>query len=460
MNKTLKYFYLLFTLVILGSCTTEKDTSTYFGGKIINPKTNYVLLYNQDDLVDSLFLDKNDKFIGEYRNLHQGLYTFRHGDEHQYVYIEPKDSILIRLNTWDFDETLVFSGLGANKNNILIDWFLEGEKENKNAELNQMFKLDADLFKLKMDSLLSLRAEKIKAFVAKNENLSKEYLDVLDVLVNFPVYIRFEEYPKYYKRYHRLKHFPKTNDDFYSYRKKININNDTLKYIGSFSNYIAYRLYNNVYSLGISRDSSAFTAAMLKTIDQNLTDEDLRNTFLYEMLVRDFLNKSTCSLNKDNFYTYFKLSTNIEDKKQVQRIINDVRFVHGGKKLPNFKITDYLNTQRSIKKVAKNKNTIVYFWNPKYNSKHYLIKRMNYLSRKFPELNLVLVKIAKTETDYVKGIDIKQQYYLEPSSKANEFLSSKLPRTLLINKKGKVVNGYANFNSYRIEKQIKKLQKN
>ena len=38
-----------------------------------------------------------------------------------------------------------------------------------------------------------------------------------------------------------------------------------------------------------------------------------------------FLDKSTCNINKEAFYTYFKLSTNIEDKKEVQRLLNDVK---------------------------------------------------------------------------------------------------------------------------------------
>lgn len=461
MSKTLKYFFLLISFAIIGSCTSEdKNKATYFGGKIINPKTDYVLLFEQGELIDSLFLDKNDKFIGEYKDFNEGLYTFKHGDELQYVYLEPKDSILIRLNTWDFDETLVFSGSGADKNNILIDWFLEGEKESKNSALNKMFKLEPELFKFKMDSVLNIRAQKIKAFKEKNEDLPSNYLEVLDVLVNYPIYIRFEEYPNYYRYYQGSEHFPIVSNDFYSFRKKIDINNNNLKHLGPFNSYISYRLHNNVYSEGIPRSSSKFTSAILNSIDKSLTNEDLKNRFLYEILVGDFLKKSSCSLKKDDFYTYFKLSTDIENKKQVQRIINDIKNMHGGKMLSDFKITDYLNTKRSIQKLAKNKNTAICFWNPSYTNTHSLIKRFNNLTKKFPKVNFILVKLTDIDTDYVHGIDIKNQYYLEPTSEANSFLTSKLPRTLLVNKKGIIVNGYAHIKSYRFNKQIKNLQKN
>ena len=59
----------------------------------------------------------------------------------------------------------------------------------------------------------------------------------------------------------------------------------------------------------------------------------------------------------------------------------------------------------------------------------------------------------------IKGVDIKQQFFINSNSKANEFLSSELPRALLINKKGTIVNGFASINSPRILKQLKALQK-
>jgi hypothetical protein len=205
-------------------------------------------LYNQDELIDSLALDENDKFIGEYKDFKGGIYHFQHGPEFQYIYIEPSDSILIRLNTWDFDESLVFTGDGAEKNNILIDCFLESEKEGKNHNLFMFYGLEPNMFKFKMDSILVIRQQKIDDFKSKNENLSDTYLQLLDVVAKYPIYNRFEKYPSWYKYVNKVKEFPKTNPDFYSFRKNININQDSLMYLQVYSRYVANRLYNNVFS--------------------------------------------------------------------------------------------------------------------------------------------------------------------------------------------------------------------
>jgi hypothetical protein len=127
--KVLQYILLYFTL---SSCVSDKIiNATYFGGKIINPKSNLVVLKTMEKVVDTFFLDSKNKFIGKIEKANEGLYYFSHGDENQYVYIEPNDSLMLRLNTWDFDESLVFVGKGAERNNILIDCFLENENDNK-----------------------------------------------------------------------------------------------------------------------------------------------------------------------------------------------------------------------------------------------------------------------------------------------------------------------------------------
>ena len=90
-------------------------------------------------------------------------------------------------------------------------------------------------------------------------------------------------------------------------------------------------------------------------------------------------------------------------------------------------------------------------------SKDYIADRIKYLSKKHPTVKFVGVKILGDHTDRIYKLDIKSQYYLEADSKANSFLTSKMPRTILINKKGYVTNAYASLTSRNIYKQIESL---
>lgn len=119
----LPFVYLVPLIFLLFSCnsTDNKGDTTFFGGKIKNPKEPYVYLFSGKKIVDSAKIDVNQKFRFLLDSIKIGLYTFKHGAEYQYLYLEPKDSLLIYLNTWDFDESLIFSGRGSAKNNYLID---------------------------------------------------------------------------------------------------------------------------------------------------------------------------------------------------------------------------------------------------------------------------------------------------------------------------------------------------
>ncbi len=105
-------------------CKTKSASDgdvAFLGGEIVNPKNKSVVLYNTDGkVVDSFKLDVNNRFKHKFKNLNPGLYSITHGGEYQLVLLEPNDSVMFRLNTYDFDESLVFTGKGAKKNNYLI----------------------------------------------------------------------------------------------------------------------------------------------------------------------------------------------------------------------------------------------------------------------------------------------------------------------------------------------------
>ena len=78
--------------------------------------------------VDSLKLDDKNRFLTKLDNHKNGLYKFYHNREYQYINLEKGDSLLLRLNTFAFDESLFFTGKGAEKNNFYIELFLLNEK--------------------------------------------------------------------------------------------------------------------------------------------------------------------------------------------------------------------------------------------------------------------------------------------------------------------------------------------
>ena len=65
MTKHLPYLILVLIASAFINCSAESTPSdTYFGGKILNPKSKYVILYSMEKVIDTLFLEKDNTFLG------------------------------------------------------------------------------------------------------------------------------------------------------------------------------------------------------------------------------------------------------------------------------------------------------------------------------------------------------------------------------------------------------------
>ena len=130
----LKHFLCIFLFsltALVTSCSNKVDSNRiFFGGQIVNPSSTYVTLYKDNKTIDSLPLNLNYRFFKYYDSLESGIYKIEHIPEYKSVFLEKGDSIWARINASSFDESIVFSGRGAAKNNFMMDLLLSFEKEN------------------------------------------------------------------------------------------------------------------------------------------------------------------------------------------------------------------------------------------------------------------------------------------------------------------------------------------
>ena len=128
----IKKLLLIFSLLLLiSSCKEENENTpvyTWIGGEIVNPIEDYVIILKGEQVIDSIKLNESNFFLYQAENIEAGLYSFRH-KEFQVFYLEPKDSLMLRVNTLDFDESLSYTGSGSEENNFLMEMFLHNETE-------------------------------------------------------------------------------------------------------------------------------------------------------------------------------------------------------------------------------------------------------------------------------------------------------------------------------------------
>jgi hypothetical protein len=205
--------------------------------------------------------------------------------------------------------------------------------------------------------------------------------------------------------------------------------------------------------------SADFTVDLLKTINDKISSSDSKNAFLKRTVLDHFYRKSSCKVNQIAFDTYFNLSTNELDKNLVQNILADNKLVQKGDKIYGFQISDFTNHPINIEQFTFNKNSVLLFWNKASISKSFIGERIPFLQKKYPLLNFAVIEIDGDSNNRIKNIDIKSQYFIDSKMLENNFLKSKMNRTILVNKKGIIENGYAAISSRNIDKQLNKLSK-
>ena len=451
-------------ILTVGCNTTNKSNAlTYFGGQIINPRTNFVLLLKDDKVIDTLSLQNNNKFIASYKSFSEGLYTFKHGNEFQYIYIEPADSVLVRLNTWDFDESLVFNGKGSSKNEFLINLFLQNEKEEQ--AMYQYFNLNEKDFQFKIDSLAVERENIYNDFSQNEVNITEGFKKLTNTAIHFPLYRLKEIYPYYYKKAHNLSKFPEISKDFYNFRNNINLNENNLLSFYPYRNYVINYLYNVSYQIK-EKDSTKnnITVNILNAIVENVKLEEFKNTLLKGIVVEDFLkSESTCSINNETLNIFLANCTDKEYVTQVKNLVNDSKFVLNNELLPDFKIETFSDEVLSINEIAKNNNTVIYFWSTEYMSLDYLTKRIKYLEKNYPNILFIGINTqpeAQSIPSKTNFSNLKKQFKLTKDSYAHKFLTSTYPRTIMVNKNGIVTNGFTYLDSKKFSSELSKLEKN
>ena len=158
-----KLLLILFIITGLISCNSKSDSScgsAFIGGQIVNPVNDHLILYDDSTPIDTLYLDKDNRFSYEIETLSPGLHGVIHGGEYQVIVLEPNDSIMLRLNTLDFDKSLVFTGKGSKKNNYLINLYNDFAAEDK--LVYDISKLEPEQFLLTIDSLKNQKLKTVR----------------------------------------------------------------------------------------------------------------------------------------------------------------------------------------------------------------------------------------------------------------------------------------------------------
>lgn len=432
--------------LIFGCKANNGDTGdyAYIGGEIVNPKNKSIVLYNaKGDVVDSLTLDANNRFLHKITDLKPGLYSITHGGEYQMILLEPKDSVMFRLNTYDFDESLVFTGDGAKKNNYLIKTYLSNESEAK--KLVKYSKMAPEAFNEFIEKRRQDQLDEFQRFLDVNEE-SEFFKSIIEANINYNNYADKEIYPFAYFGNNKLIHIKDLPENFYAYRSDVDFNINHLSrffaynrflfhYIDNIATHSYYK--NHPFHSKFDRHSMDYNKSKLDLVDSIISDETIKNNLL-KYKTRDFVSHNHTEAEADEILGYYLTkSTNEEDKKYMQELVSSLKLLRQGNPLPDLAIINYNNTEHYLNSVIE-KPTIIYFWSSnskmQYRNSHYKVRE---LKSEFPEVDFISINLNKNDDSTWKAIIDNYDFPRENEYKFKD--PNKARKTLAVNYLNKAI---------------------
>jgi len=438
----------------------------YIGGEIINPNTNYIVLSKDKIIIDTIKLDGRNRFLYKVKKLDEGIYTFRHGGEFQMILIEPADSLLFRLNTLDFDESLVFTGEGDKKNNYFINEFLQNEKEER--YIVRLCQLNPNTYQNHLDSL---KLRKVRSF--ENFKNKYEYSPLFEKIalanINFSYYSNKEVYPFVHYGKNKSAILESLPEDFYAYRKDINYNDEFLSSYHNYNTFLRHHFSNislkthddHASIKTFNRKSLCYNLDRLKLIDSLVTNTTIRNDLLHHFSIKYISKSKNEEFNNAILKSYLSKSSNEEDKKMMTRYTKSINSLKDGSILPPTKLIDYKNNELEISSLIS-QSTVITFWSNTYyehfKESHYKLKE---LKEKYPEVTFLAINVDQFGLNKSKKIleghqfDETHEYQFKYPKEASEiFAINPMTKTIIIDKQKNIVNSNTNIFSIYFEKQL------
>lgn len=451
---------------MLSACDTKKNdkaNGTYIGGEVINPKRDHILLQKNDKIIDTIPLDAHNRFLYEFKDFEAGLYRFWHR-EHQLIHIEPGDSIMMRVNTLEFDESLSFSGKGSERSNFLLDMYLNWELENEG--FTQHYQKEPKDFEALLDSMHQVRLHKLNKFYQKHDDISDSFKEIAEATVNFDNYQRKESYPfSHYKKNDKLTFIDELPSDFYSFRESININNPNLRdlypyqrYLNAFLDHQSYKEYCQEQSYNTV--SFLHNYNEIKVIDKYIENPELKDMKLFRT-ARIFIANSNDKKSVDEIFSLLSTSiTSPEVKMNVEKLYDSHKKMEAGNIIPDLMLVDA--EQRMVTLSSRiQKPTVLYFWS--YNNHMHLEeshKKAKDLQSKYPEFNFIGVNVNDENDKWVKHIkqhkfNSSMEYRFDDARKARiSLVINDLSKTIVLDRKGKILNSHANIHRTDFESEL------
>lgn len=462
--KTIQKILALSTLMAwaCSSPPQKPDYSITIAGKISNPESATIKVSVDDDLAtDSLDADGN--FVLQFEYQETESFMVQSGDLRFALYLSPGDSIFLTGDAKEFGRTFKAEGSKALENSYLRKKIITSNESGLDNWM-ELMKHPKDVYFAKKDSMLALVKKPFEELSA-NPQADKAFLEMEDAYFKYQSLFMDAMFPMYHGYLNKMH---ADSVDFPVEETKKTIRNLPL----DDPKLLAVQPFRNMLDLRIGEA----TTEVLK-IDSTLNYEDVNwnvvDTLVKNQEVKDFLRFQTIKMNleyrgpvhAEKDIQKFKASTKSEKYLgKLDKLVAKWEPISPGKPVPDFTFTDI---KGQPVKISDLKGKLVYIdiwatWCGPCIAEHPHWDKLK-ADYKDKDVAFMTVSIDDTREPWEKMVKEKKmdglQWFAEnawQSELAQHFMVNGIPRFLLLDKEGKIIDPSADRPSGPIRETLDK----
>jgi thiol-disulfide isomerase/thioredoxin len=395
---------------------------------------------------------KNGIISKEPVNFPMGYYRLFDGKEFTMCFLKPDFDLLMTVNAKRFDETIKYSGKGADENNYLAKKSLLGESYVKFNSWGYNNSLDENAFLTSADSIYT---SYLNLFNEHKHSFDKDFLKLESECLKIDYLTKIA----FYESHHLLENNNFTfSEKFPDPFKNIVLDDEQLLLVPNYINFII--LYLRRLWIDVRKKDSSLEFGV-KLID--LLDSEIRNGMIKENIAYSFWQMSYENVNnKELFYNkMIKLILNSEYLERIEKDHSALKQTEKGTVSPAFELYD-INEELVRLEDFRGKIVLIDIWATWCSPCVKEIPHLEKLQNEYKDKNIVFISICVSDDREKWKVAVREKNLLGihlcvPDLK-HKFLTdynvTGIPRFILIDENGFIIESHAPRPSFPELKQL------
>ncbi|MCH7399168.1 TlpA family protein disulfide reductase [Belliella sp. DSM 107340] len=465
-----KHSILMMALTFLiFSCGKEEvfNPKVIIAGKLLNTEVKEINIY-QDQEIAKTSVSEDGSFQLEFDAESSENYSVRAGREGFSLFLSPGDSVFVEVDSEDFKNSFKLHGDHVSENTFIF----EKDKLYRDSGMGNMMelmKLDKEAYFAKKNEFFATLTSQLEDLNQK-EGIDEEFVKLEEAYIEYQPLLLDSQYPMYHAYVNKVSQdsvdFPK--EEVKTKIAALDLNRSDLLKSGSYKALIDRRIGDTVSEImkqdtTLAKSSEGYEKARFMAMDSLLQNQEVKDQFLFDYIKSNLEYRGPVHV-KSSYDKFIAENQSPKLQSKLEAIKQKWDPIMPGQEVPDF---NFVNMEGDEVKLSDLKGNLVYIdiwatWCGPCIAEHPHWDKMKE-EYKDKDISFLTVSIDDSKEPWEKMVKAKNmeglQWFTENawrSEIAQHFMVNAIPRFLLLDKEGKVLDPSADRPSGKIRETVDK----